>query len=108
MICAINNPQAIKLLFQTLSKYCKVQRKLLEHIPKLTIFLVSRLTNTQACTHVHTGTDAHIPHKNTQIQIVNAHTPWAHKCMYIYTYMPYTGTHTHYRFAQYMVYMSYM
>lgn len=101
MICAINSPQAIKLLFQTLSKHCKVRRKLLEHIPKLTLFLASQLTNTHACTYVHTGTmhahttDAHIPHKHTQIQIVNAHTPWAHKCVHTHTYMPYTCTHTH-------------
>lgn len=108
MICAINSPQAIKLLFQTLSKHCRVRRKLLQHIPKLTLFLASQLTNTQTGT-VHATTDTYIPHKHTQIQIVSAHTPQAYKCVHMHAYMPYTCTHTHmythHRLAQYIVYI---
>lgn len=106
VVCTISSPQAIKLLFQTVSKHCKIQEDKdncqSRSLNSYCFWLHNTHTHlhTQAHTHIIcTHTCIHWHNACTDITLAHTHRTWAQVCIHVMyahsTYIIHVYMHIH-------------
>ena len=109
VVCAISSPQAIKLLFQTVSKHCKIQEGRANWQSRCLNSHCFWLHNARALLHTHTHTHTHTcacmctMHSHTDTVHTHTHKPQGLTCVHTWhacthtTHSIHTYRHVHVR-----------